>query len=281
MANEHRIYDSFSEIEQDLVQNAPSIVYKYRGWSQDLHKSLLIDRKLWFSHPFDLNDPLDVRPEHKFDLSEVEDPRWLEMLLDRVAEVHPQLATDRDRRTAAENQWDITRANPSNITDAHKTIQTDRSRFDSYGVFSASTNGLNERLWKEYGEDSTGYCVGFDTVKLCKQVQCSYGYVTYSDSPFVYSFLNKRKDIDMIFLKKTSWSHEEEFRFITAGIGAHSTRLQSFTPDTVAEVLLGENMSSSSEKELLGHIKSIYPTTVSVYKVRTEGNNILREKIVL
>ena len=62
----NKIYKEFSEVEADVKMNAPEVVYKVRTWGSDLHKSLLKDRKLWFSHPFDLNDELDARPPYEF-----------------------------------------------------------------------------------------------------------------------------------------------------------------------------------------------------------------------
>ena len=55
-----------------------------------------------------------------------------------------------------------------------------------------------------------------------------------------------------LFLKKENWTYENEFRFITAGIGRVvnaelSKRTKSFRVTAVAEVILGYNMSKEDK----------------------------------
>ena len=71
----HRQFDYFEEVEKDIAENAPPVVYKFRSWEDDNHKKLLTDQHIWFSHPFKLNDPLDVRPDTVFDVTEFDDPQ--------------------------------------------------------------------------------------------------------------------------------------------------------------------------------------------------------------
>src|SRR5258708_27261487 len=109
------IFTSFDEIEDDLKKNAPPVVYKYRSWKEENHRRLLTHQEVWFSHPFGLSDPLDVRPEIIFDPSELNDPAFLQRLFDSVSEVKPELVTERDRTIAAENQLDVLKSQPSLI----------------------------------------------------------------------------------------------------------------------------------------------------------------------
>jgi hypothetical protein len=115
------IFRNFSEIEDDIRANAPQVVFKYRTWKDAYHRNLLIRRELWFAHPFDLNDPIDLRPETVWDSSELKNPLFLEKLYDSVHEVHPGLNTDRERRAVAENQWEILKSDPSIILQNRKS----------------------------------------------------------------------------------------------------------------------------------------------------------------
>jgi hypothetical protein len=55
-------YDKFEEVEKDIIEKAPPIIYKYRTWEDNWHKKIITDREIWFAHPHTLNDPYDVRP---------------------------------------------------------------------------------------------------------------------------------------------------------------------------------------------------------------------------
>lgn len=276
----YRQFDHFDEVEEDIKKNAPAIVYKYRGWQQDNHKRLLTHREIWFSHPFKLNDPLDVRPETVFDVNEFQDPRYFQKLLDSVSEIHPELTSDRDKRTVAENQWELTKQNPAMVTENLKNWNVVEKNFDPYGVFSTGMDELSEKTWMEYGQEHCGYCVGFDTVELCRQMLCGYGYVTYSDAPYPYSFFKEimDRDLDALYLKKTKWRDEKEFRFITVRVGRGFDRLQAFKVKAVKEILLGSKMTAGDKDQVLKIINEKYPKDVSVFETIRDKNGKLDKK---
>ncbi len=271
-----RVYVKFEEIEGEVRDLAPPIVYKYRSWSDKFHRALLSDQAAWFSHPFDLNDPLDVRPETIFDEKELYDPKYLEKMISSAT----HLNTEYDRKVVAENRLDQLKKDPSIIIKQHEQWNSNRNNFDGHGVFSTSTDPLSNHLWKEYGDIHRGYCLGLNTLDLCKQVKSGFGFVTYSDEPFVYSFIkNNNEDLDMLYLKKKRWEKEKEFRFITVGANKYSQRLQQFRPETVSEIILGANISLKDQEEILELIKSKYPKSVNVYKILIEGKNLTKSNL--
>jgi len=76
-----KTYWNFGEVEQEIIDNAPPIVYKYRTWKDENHKNVLVKNHVWFSHPFDLNDPLDVRPDFAYNLEEIESDAFFQHLI--------------------------------------------------------------------------------------------------------------------------------------------------------------------------------------------------------
>lgn len=66
-----KTYSKFEEVEHDFIKKAPQIVYKYRSWKDPNHKNLLLKNMLWFSHPFDLNNDLDVRPDYVYNKQKI------------------------------------------------------------------------------------------------------------------------------------------------------------------------------------------------------------------
>ena len=274
------IFTSFEDIEKDLGQRAPKVVYKYRTWNDPYHKGLLLNQEAWFSHPFDLNDPLDVRPETEFDLNEINDARYLEKLRGQAKEIFPAL-THQEQEAKAQEQWQMTKGNPKLIIE-NRTRQTqERKNYNQVGVFSTSSNELSSELWGKYGNAYKGYCLGFKTVEFCRSTKSGFGHVVYSDKPYQYSFLNKKDEFSPLFLKKTSWGYEAEFRFLTVGVDVeingkvYTTRTQKFSVDVVSEIVLGHNLSKEDEEAILKVLSEKYPANLPVYKTHIDGLGVV------
>ena len=262
-----KLFVRFEEIETEIKEKAPRVVYKYRDWKDANHQRLLTNQELWFAHPFKMNDPLDVRPDVQFDLDELNDPNYLNKMIASAG-----MNTDRDNNVRAENQLEIIRQNPHFMLENQKAFNAKEANFDTFGVFSTAKTELNDHLWQEYSNKHSGFCIGFNTVELCRQVKSGFGFVTYSDKPFVYRFLNKRDDDpDMLYYKKKKWEVEDEFRFITAAIGRGSERVQTFSTNTATELLVGYNILLEHEKTILDTVKKQYQD-LPVYKTRRNAD---------
>lgn len=273
-------FDNFAEIEADLAANAPSVVYKYRTWKDVHHKALLNDYEIYFAHPFSLNDPEEARPETEFDLNEIQDPRYFQKLLDSASSQPGAGNTRAEIRKLAEDKWEETKANPGLIIANQKAHNADKAFFDVFGIFSTGKSGLNGSLWQslEYGDNHAGYCIGFKTVELCRHIQGGYGYVEYGDAPIKYSFFNKQSDPSGLYFKKLKWAVEEEFRFLTAGVGVYCDRYHYFQPDAVSEIILGYNMPVADRKEILDIIKNKYPAGLPVYETFLDAGGQLDKR---
>jgi hypothetical protein len=284
------IFSDFRQVEKDVKENAPPIVFKYRTWKDANHRRLLAEREMWFAHPFDLNDPLDVRVPMKFNYAEVEDERYFHKILASVVHARPDLANEQARLEEVYKVWEQTKTNPRILDENLKHRLENRENFNAYGVFSTSKEELKEKTWKEYGDNHTGYCLGFKTLELCRELdkKSMFGYVEYEDEPYEYSFFNEDKrssDISRLFLKKKIWGYEDEFRFITAGIGRIVNgepikRAKFFSVEAVAEVILGYDISKDDEMAILSIIKEKYPMGLPIYKTkRDEFGKIAKVKL--
>jgi len=242
-----KTYLNFADIEEEVKAKAPPVVYKYRHWENDFHKSILTENLIWFAHPKDLNDPYDIRVPVRFNFDEVDHPIFFERLKYHAQSRFPHLHPDsRDFKVICENQFDIIKANPkAHFEKNYKEIR-EGVLYDSIGVFSLSKDPLNETMWAHYGNNSKGFCVGFDTIALSKELDMAFGHVHYDDQPPLHSFI---KPIDEnqkneIFLKHTNWKYEEEFRIITLRIKNEADRKVLFNQSIIKEVIVGANMQN-------------------------------------
>lgn len=272
-----KTYFDFSEVEQEIKQYAPPVVFKYRTWRDNNHKNLLKQNQLWFSHPFDLNDPLDVRPVLAFDATEIATEAFFQKLLKSLPNKYSYLSEE-EKVELAKKQWDQIKEDPETHFNTNRQYILKRERFDQYGVLSTSTDSLNIPTWELYGDNHQGYAIGFNTLELSRQMNCTSGNVTYSDKPFQYSFLGKHNEVDMLLYKKTSWAYEQEYRFVTLGIGIYRDRLSPFTPDIVTEIVLGYQISKDDEIDIVSEVQKRYGNAVPVYKTVMNDSGILSKE---
>ena len=60
------VYNNFEEVAKEISKKTPPIIYKYRDWEKDFHKTIITKQELYFAQPHTLNDPYDVRPPYNF-----------------------------------------------------------------------------------------------------------------------------------------------------------------------------------------------------------------------
>lgn len=113
----------------------------------------------------------------------------------------------------------LLKSDPSILNENARNWNNERSHFDQIGVFSTATVPLSEHLWNEYSRGHSGFSIGFNTLELCRQMHCGFGFMYNSDEPILNRFLEKSNDdADILYYKKSKWKPEEEFRFVTVGI---------------------------------------------------------------
>lgn len=268
-------FSHFSEVEESIKIYAPPIVYKYRSWNDDFHKGLLIDKQIWFSHPYDLNDPFDVRPPFAFDEDEIHSQAFYQRLYES-APPWLEYESEEEKAKIVNTHWEKIKLNPKAHFDANRAEIERREKYDQYGIFSTSSDPVSLETWDLYGDESRGYTIGFHTSTLVKELYCTIGHVTYSDAPFPYSFIGNHGDVDVLLYKTTKWSYENEFRFLTLGIGVPGQRLRKFPDDAVAEVILGENATKETENEIRAILTQNYSISIPLYRLIKQPDGSLK-----
>jgi hypothetical protein len=278
------LYDDFAEIEDDVRARAPKIVYKYRDWSNPFHQAVLKNCSLWFAHPKELNDPYDIRVPVRFDFSEIDNPLFWEKLKFHAMYQFPHLDPDsKEFAKECEDQVKRIKADPKKFFEANHMALRESDLFDRIGVFSLSKNPFNETMWAHYGNNSTGYCIGFDTVELVRSFQVGFGYVTYEVEPPLYSFIRDVDDNqrDQIYLKHKKWEYEEEFRLITFNIQGDKDRMFIFDRSIVKEIFLGAKISDKGKGDIIEILKMNFDSKPALFicKASADAYGFTKEKI--
>lgn len=273
----NNVYKSFEEVEEYIKQKAPKTLYKYRSdWTNRNHKELITKQLLWFAAPRELDDPEDIRTPIRIDLAEIETPEFYNKLKDAIKIVYPDLSDkEKDLDVFCINKLAEIKQNPLLYFEKNYKDIREGQIFDRVGLFSCSSDELNQKLWKEYGNNHAGFVVGFHTLELAKDLQGGMGKVTYSDIIPRYSFINATKDDDMdpFFLKKIKWDYQKEFRFFTIEDNDKNVRAKKYSVNSASEFIMGYNFPEKDKDEFISEIRKVFSKTIPVYqleKVNTE-----------
>lgn len=265
----HYLFENIEEVEVSTIKEAPSFVYKYRGdWNNKFHKELITHQSAWFASPRELNDPYDITTPLQFDYSEVEDPIFFEKLKLIFRRENPNLS-DKYISDICTNKLNEIRINPQAYFKKNYIDLKESGVYDRIGIFSCTTDELNETMWAHYGNNSKGFVVGFRTIELLKSFLSSAGSVKYSDEVPKFSFINPGidADFDNYYLKSTKWSYEKEFRFSTINDDTNLNREKKFSIESVSEFLIGNNFPENQIDDFIHQVQSIYPKGIPIYQV--------------
>lgn len=235
----------------------PSILYKYRDWSDPNHRRIIMENSVFFSSPRGFEDILDCNVPEKFPTKE----ELFLIFLKKSKTDNSNLKPIQHRAFA--RYW--SRFSPlANPIELEKQINYINSLFNSrFGVLSVTANPENEKMWEQYGNYHKGFCVGFDTAKLFEIVGGG-GEVIYEDVLPIIDFINDdftTKHIKNIFYKKKEWEYEQEYRLhkMWDRDMTDSDRNIALLKDCIVEVILGKDMSEDDCIEITKIVEDLHP----------------------
>ena len=247
----------------------PKILYKYRDWNNDYHKRLLTDNELYFASANQYNDPFDCAIPYRFREEELTKDNLFKLYLHLVKIKHPDYSDSQLQAEAFKNQQaDL-------IHDEQYQEKMEEEFQDSFnkefGIVSLTANRNNFLMWSHYAASHTGFCVGFNTDKLCKVTKGDriLEPVMYNETFPIFKLLDDLKDPVKNFkkanyAKSKVWEYENEYRILKMGMARKTLVLSE---DTFAEVVLGCKLHQEVKSEVLALIKERFPK-VSVYDVK-------------
>lgn len=271
-----KIYNNFSEIENEIRTKVPPVIYKYRDWNLPFNKITLSDHIAWFTHPKDLNDPYDIRVPVRFDFTEIETPIFRERLEANTAYQFPHVnPTSREFKVICDNKMDLILKDPQKHFEENYLEMRESDVYDPIGVFCVTIDPLNETMWAYYAKDSSGYCMGFDSLELARLFDIKFGFVEYNDTPPLHSFIRPmdKNQVDETFYKHSKWEHEAEVRLLTFAIKKDEDRAKEFPKTLVKEVIVGDKIKSTHLEEIKEILRAIYNSTVPLFQIAASASS--------
>lgn len=240
------------------------LVYKYRSCAQRTWE-LLLNRKLYFAMPDQLNDPLDASID-------IEDEYERAKKLVQKDDSHPD-----GRRSflifLLDGGHRFKDPASGQTIGLNKALQL---FIQSRGILSLSRTPTDPLLWSHYADGHSGLCLGFDSDLLDLQGVFIRDDITYaSKPPYVDLFLKMTEELGEfvrpwddqkypdeqgdkfytsqlarlmranLLVKSEKWKYEEEYRMITSRPGS-----SSFSPTALVEVICGTKMTASGRETL-------------------------------
>ncbi len=275
-----KVYNKFEEIENELEELTPTIVYKYRNWEDENHKKIVTNNQVWFAHPHKLNDPYDVRAPYNFIVPQINIDEVKNSIRNAGRAIEPNL-TPEQLEIEVERKFQDFIQNPIKyFQNSRMDFVMDSTRYDMLGILSLCSSYENEAMWAHYGNNHSGFALGFNTVKLAKALNCTVGLVDYNDTPLDYYIMGDNDGLlgKELFRKSTKWKIEEEVRFCTPGIGFYRDRTCIFPNEAIEEVVFGISTKIEVQNEIIEILKEKNPN-IAIYKLATKTDSYGLEKI--
>ncbi len=234
------------------------VLYKYRDWSNDFHKKMLITPSVYLSAPKDFEDPLDCVNPTRYDL--LTDSQIFYKLYTESKKKNPHF--DYKEHWDWAYYWFLQTPLRNPLEFMIIELITASAFNDRFGVLSLSENPYSLKMWEKYGADNKGFCIAYNGEKLFNFVGSGCK-VTYTDDlPRINAFENfMTQHFKQIFFKTTFWTFEEEYRLHKIWDRPVTIQERNITisNECILEVLLGYDISESDKNEITTFIKSNLP----------------------
>lgn len=234
----------------------PKIVYKYRDWNQEHHERYIKNREVFMAPPTSFEDPLDCKIPVRYDLLNDKETIAFAVRLSKLA--HPEWSRQQHRKDAREWAKQKLLKNQKFLDDYQKFY------FEEYdqrlGILSVTAEPELEEMWKKYANNSTGFCVGYNS-RIMFEYLGGGGNVIYKDElPILYpepKMSWHEIKYGQVFFKERKWEFEKEYRTqkFWPNPATIKDRQIQLPKEAFNKVILGKNMSAENRKEIIECIK--------------------------
>jgi hypothetical protein len=264
-------------------ENYPEIVYKYRNWTNEFNKNVLLKNQLYLSSPKDFNDPFDCRISDNYYL--LDNPDKINEYVNGVVTRQRNAILQRGLNIESERQRLINKISDiANTQQEQETIHFDQQDI-RLGILSLSEQWDNILMWSHYAEFHRGYCIGLYEEKLREsQFFGSGGQVFYQKKFPELNPLDRdihRKSFIESHSKAEDWAYEKEYRLIKLfypNLPSASERIITIPDNFIAEVIIGLCTPEDHKQEIIDICKKrgikIFTTYKKPFEFKIERTEI-------
>jgi hypothetical protein len=236
------------------------ILYKYRQLD-DNSLDAVEKNCLWYSKPSGLNDPHDVAPRWKKDISDKEVLEEFVMLRENNESSEGKGIANFAQKLLSKG-WSYTRV--LRKVDAlflkidgktqrellQDTLYYNETVFAGMGVLSLSEDPKNSVMWGSYSDSHRGFCLGFEyhETNVLGQYSNNVNYLDTMPKPSAKLFAHDAGNdalYQIAYSKSKDWAYEKEWRVLKQ----EGNKLYPY-PGRLVEVILGMNISEHDEIKL-------------------------------
>lgn len=249
----------------DGSQELPNVLYKYRSWSNPLHKRLLTDNEIFFAKPSSFNDPFDCQLAPIYEDATAGNKR--RTLMKESVNAFPGMSYKKRSRLVTQCMIE---SNDPRVQQERKEEWLRRLE-DEIGVFSLTASRTSIAMWAHYAASHWGVCVGFRTDYLedfSTQIFKNKGFlgvfykVKYVDDyPVINLFDPKRVPGEgfniAVTTKSRNWEYEAEYRLLLTRPGplrnyvfTDEDRTYALGDEAIASVIMGCKMSAGHREDV-------------------------------
>lgn len=262
----------------------PPLLFLFRPYRNtiDRDSSILVDSKLWFSTPKELNDPFEASPRIVWSQDGlVSRKQFMKVMRNQMPG-----STRNERRVATKNHAKEN-SDPNERAKYRAALEMALlAKFSEASIGCFSETFTDIRMWSYYATGHKGYCLGFSfeqpwvaTTPEGERFNIAPSKVHYSpdypivdgDSDFEDAGVGLSKNA--LLTKAREWKHEKEWRMFRPGVPDGQ---QSYPPSELRQVYLGGGMPVERQQETLemlakrNHPVEVYKATISQKKFELE-----------
>lgn len=251
----------------------PEIVYKYRNWTNDFNKAVLLKREVFLSPPSDFNDPFDCRVTKNHHLLNTNER--IEKYIEKGIKGNLEYLKSQNRNIEFEENH--LRERLKNLDEYQKHFEAiDIEYTDKYlGVLSLSERWNSILMWSHYGDFHKGYCIGFEEeIMRTSGFFGKGGRVTYTNNlPKIDPIDDGGKIMTSFYqthFKAKEWEYEEEYRLTKLFFdkpNEEPNRIAVLPDNCIREVIIGLNTSKEHREEIIAFCKK---KLIPVYQTQKE-----------
>jgi Protein of unknown function (DUF2971). len=248
-------------------------LYKFKSFDEKGYYKDILNNKLYFPSPKELNDPFDSKINIRYDLCSEEE------LYDIGLKTNPHLPIKQRSEWARTKAKEIKNQSTEERDKQNKELSENRN--SKAGVFSLTAeNYCNLLMWSHYADSHKGFCLEFDVQSIREFIikyfieyyfPLVFNIVKYSDEmpkiiPGTDNYA-KRMD-DALFTKSKYWKHENEWRIIFWNIERREIEIPC---EIIKSIYFGLSADETKIKKAIAILEESNPN-IGLYKAKKRKN---------